>query len=651
MAHSRLGQALAFVILLLGFGLSAQARADEAISCVQRALHERGYDPGAIDGVMGPATLAAATTVARADTLDLAPLSTATAPSWCAVLATAPALPEAGATGGPLDRYRNTDPGALPLGIWFHSSVATEHRKLIVDDLAWLQGLGSLQRGDRLAALLGLPIDLSGADLVAWLVRNVALISEVDLCPESTLQLWSWGRDPGREAALASVNQPDCAQGFDPEAVFGWATEAGATIFEDHTLYAELHQFDDHLLLYPLVAEPAADQNVPAVMLNFDRLADDARSALHQRMVRLSTLFHEAFHIASGQDHVDCQAGGFAEADITTSFVDLSGRVITDDDCDSGFASYALESLILEVFAASCDCSFDQRLDAIILALGYWDFVQIPLVTPSVLPPNPLLGDARPRKFASLPPEPYFEQLRWFGEVTAADCQAAGGTCASMTAWRDDMAELARWAEELAASGGFSAPWRVPRGTATPIDSVAAGNWLKLARGAAKRGYNVPLIWIPACAQFGADCTAVLSVPMTEKEPFDARDPLHVLNALNRAGAAAYLTLDTYDDPFIVMTGNGYGHVVIFDGCGGDGKCEDAWLLDKTRPANSLSAAAARAWDRDHTAKVSFADDGVPMLRRDLKESERASAGQLDAVVAEWLEARLAFRDYANGKG
>jgi len=41
MAHSRLGQALAFVILLLGFGLSAQARADEAISCVQRALHER----------------------------------------------------------------------------------------------------------------------------------------------------------------------------------------------------------------------------------------------------------------------------------------------------------------------------------------------------------------------------------------------------------------------------------------------------------------------------------------------------------------------------------------------------------------------------------------------------------------------------------
>src|SRR4051794_29726423 len=76
--------------------------ANGAEACVQQALAERRLYKGALDGLIGPASVAAAASFATASGFPMSPLNDATTVEWCAVLA------------GWNAREANSLPSALP---------------------------------------------------------------------------------------------------------------------------------------------------------------------------------------------------------------------------------------------------------------------------------------------------------------------------------------------------------------------------------------------------------------------------------------------------------------------------------------------------------------------------------------------------------
>jgi hypothetical protein len=79
----------------------------------------------------------------------------------------------------------NPDSQALETGLFFHSSVPNEVRKLIVDDLAWLATQNNLRNTDRLAKVLGITAQpLTGGHIAAWILARVAVIVDSTWCDE-----------------------------------------------------------------------------------------------------------------------------------------------------------------------------------------------------------------------------------------------------------------------------------------------------------------------------------------------------------------------------------------------------------------------------------------------------------------------------------
>jgi peptidoglycan hydrolase-like protein with peptidoglycan-binding domain len=81
----RLRAAATALVLVLGVGGAQAGPAD--VRCAQQGLQNQGFDPGGVDGVIGPGTRAGATAylAANADS-DLPALTTATATTWCGAL-------------------------------------------------------------------------------------------------------------------------------------------------------------------------------------------------------------------------------------------------------------------------------------------------------------------------------------------------------------------------------------------------------------------------------------------------------------------------------------------------------------------------------------------------------------------------------------
>jgi hypothetical protein len=96
-AIPRLPVLSALALLWVG-ALGGPAAAGPAEECIQEVLALHGYDPGSIDGVMGPRTRAMAESFAHDWRLEVPRLSAATAPEWCEILR----LAQRGA-GQPLD--------------------------------------------------------------------------------------------------------------------------------------------------------------------------------------------------------------------------------------------------------------------------------------------------------------------------------------------------------------------------------------------------------------------------------------------------------------------------------------------------------------------------------------------------------------------
>lgn len=420
-----------------------------------------------------------------------------------------------------LSRLKNTTPGAGPAGLYFHSSIPAAARLTIVSDLAWLHDFGPFQGSESFARQLRInkPV-LTGADLVQWLLQRVRILASIKSCPFDTLVILD-DSDASQGLRLAKSPLPVTCEL--PQQVR--ATTAGAVdnftlriLMETHRVWhladERDHQtdgvmLDDFILIHPLKAFP---RDPPVVLLNLDKESS--------RFKRLVTLFHEARHLESGASHITCGATIF---DLSPSLGGASNYVLKDrpaaNMCDvRSTDAYGTGATLSYLLASNCrNCSSADKLAAFVDAQFEWNHVNIPLRQAVAVDqagyeiPDGLMGQT----LSSVPHLAYFVTLRAQMEARRNWCLANGGRT-SACSWQlramqqvdGAIAYFGQWERD----GKFSESWsradvsgRAPN-VDLGIDAAAVSSWIRTAERASSQGYNVPLTWMPPCAQFGAAC-------------------------------------------------------------------------------------------------------------------------------------------------
>ncbi len=515
-----------WVLAVLAAGAAAlwsvPAAAAEPGACVQEKLAARGLYKGPADGVLGPLTTAASAAFTSSMTFPMPPLTTATAAEWCAVLTgwdrrDANPFPDKPGLGAAILPYRNSDTAALPIGIRFREDVPVAIRKLIVDDFAWLAKLGPLQQTDHLTRLFGLPVQISGPDLLAWYVHRVHAMGSGKICPRRELVLEPTSKTTWQMSDSFNLNCNDLPKGAD---AFVDIPTVGADPGTGRAVYV-----GDQVMLAATAHESAPMINVVtngSKNLSFGANADDD---IGERIYRLSVLAHEAFHtIATDDAHYACDDLDYIfDGKFDVGYFGYGRNSGSPaEDCDVGFKAYAAQTFVLEALAASCDCSARTRNTILQWATEIAAVSVVRLKEPWKVPDHAdLRGTALAgKRFTDIPIQPFFDLSVQLAEGVAAaqqDC-ASNARCQKMIA-------QARAFSDLATAAFGQSPerlkqgWRLPPGDKTEIDTDWAMVWLARAQRAAGSDYNVPLRWVTPCRNSPMGCEKDWLGAITSIEP------------------------------------------------------------------------------------------------------------------------------------
>jgi len=547
------------LVALLSLLAVAPAIGQEDVACVQRGLARSGHDAGPVDGSLGQRSRDAAAAFAATTRFPMPELSRATAAEWCAVLEAWPGdgtLPveAAEAAAGPAAAFLNTADDALPVGIRFGETVPLPWRRLLLTDLAWLNGLGTLEGSEDLAAMYGLAGPVSGSGLVAWLVSHVAEIGVAE-CPRR------WAKqtpDHRRYDVILACSEPGTVLAFVPyrentglrfdyvgrEAVIGGASPrvmyVDATLFEPQTAF---------------FGEPV----------------------LRGRMHRLTTLFHEAFHLDKAPGHVACIRDALFARQIEFGLFDYETGA---EDCDSSrfHSAYAAEAMLAELVSRNCRCSAAERAEVLDVGTDLWLHVQTRLPAPiRVSAP----GHPEGLEVTAVPSRRFFAAYERLSKL-AVEAGAATREQATLAPARQVVRQIEA---ALAGDPDLLAAWQGrPREREPAALSPWAPVWLARALRSDPDGYNLPNAWVVPCEATPAGCSAgfatspgseiAVSVPPRMRSTWgfvevDAPGAQAItIKALHLDGGAKF-GLYRYDpawDGLIEMASAGAGQVLRFDG-------------------------------------------------------------------------------------
>lgn len=471
-------------ILVIGSVAAGPAIADDNILCVQQELTEHQLDPGPADGLLGDPTRQAALAFAATIALPMPDLTVDNAAEWCGVLLGW----EAREWMPPVDDgllevlapLRNDDPGAVPLGIWFDETVPTETRRTILEDLAWLDGLGPLRHTDELTAFLGLPATITGSDLLGWLVTHIAAIAADQSCPTRIISYLG-----------ATKLQPR------------------DHVYECQPAYGILSSF----ILPPAFPEARAQLAIlgeeivvgtgygPAVVYLTSQFLGDPQPGGRNRIDRLITLFHEAFHIFEESEHVDCTPEYLLRP--------RGGYRGCDRGLDGAYTAGALFGLVL---AENCGCPDSTVIEILNRSnLQSWH-IEIDLPGPIERPTDPIQLLALnmyepPGPVLMVPPRWFFDaRIRAYELTIAVYGTAPNGV--------DLQPRVRAWQElRLMAANAFPGEgrswWEIQVRPPVPPLAYWPSVWLARALRSEESGFNVPLVRVRPCAGTPVGCESV----------------------------------------------------------------------------------------------------------------------------------------------
>ena len=466
-------------VLGLAVANSPLAAAGEHATCIQLELQERGYDVGSVDGELTPQTIVAADRFAEAALHPMPALAEADAAEWCHLLRSWDDLTAAHLDSQP---FANTDPGALPLGIWFDSPVPISARQLILDDLLWLANLGELEASADIAAFLGLGSATTGTELVAWLLLHARAMSVTPVCFGSPTVLFVELSNSATPTRSVGIDVPYRCDGVSQN-YWGfveynpYSPRPIARIYDGHTVYTSERAF-------------------PVIHLG-NRFIQQRGRAFIDRVGRLLTLFHEAHHIADGSNHVTCSRLNLLSR---TNEFGRRGTLLNGvgHNCDIGVRSaYFLDGIMAELLLANCvRCGEDEADGIRDIAVRAYMRVQLPLSSTQRIVNGGLFAGRNvpevPIRF--IPPERFFalRASEYIDEV------------GRVPPW---FAELQGIAEQLAWTGRYvDEPWVTRPAVPSSASTDLAMAWLLRASRSRSEGYNVPLGHAPPCEQTPIGC-------------------------------------------------------------------------------------------------------------------------------------------------
>ncbi len=452
--------------------------ADEAVGCAQAGLRSHGYYAGPVDGMVSFEMIEAAEMFAEATTFPMPSLTPASAPEWCHMLRAWDDLTVADRE--PRELNNNTNPGALPLGIWFDTPVPMTVRQLILDDLIWLAALGELEASAEVASFLGLGPSATGSELVAWLLLHVRGVSVTLPCLRSPTVLVNDALDGSADSIHAGI---DVFRRCDGALRGYWG-------FVEENAYSPrlaARYYDDHVLF-------TRGEAFPVIHLGDLFIQSRSSRAFINRVSRLTTLFHEAHHIAGAPDHVTCSHLNLL------SRTDAFGRPGTmlngiGRNCDVGIRSaYYLDGLMAELLLANCaECGPAEADDIRRLAIRAFMRVQIRLSSAQLVDGSDLFDrvNASEVRIQYIPPDRFFElQADEFADASE-----------EMPPW---FVELRAIAAQLADDvDHLDEPGVVTPAAMNPDLAMA---WLHRAHRSGDQDYNVPLVAAPPCEQTQIGC-------------------------------------------------------------------------------------------------------------------------------------------------
>ncbi len=420
----------------------------------------------------------------------------------------------------------NHDPDALPVGIRFHSSLATEFRRLIIEDLQYLWDLGALEDSDLLAAMLGQPAGtLTGRDVATWLIQSMPVVSGTDYCHGGSLFR---AEAEGTLRPFRAREVEECA-GRESYAALTYIYPPyfrGATILVNDE-FSEVPEGQKGFRILSLVAMPTGEG--PA-----------------SRIGRIEVLVHEAFHSRNNAPHVACAE---EERLIFADKVTLGGYEFDPaEECDSAedgyFSAYAAGAEAIRVLTLHCEeCDDAARMELGFTQMSVWGVTGL-ATRPFTIPDEGVLKDSglTGRSIAVVPPFRFFEAAR---AAMSAGLRGCGYVCGA--GWRDDLEDAVKAIDALeehlrGEDGLLPEAWAKPA-LAEPIeapvlDHEGAARWLAAASAAKENGYNVPLAFQIPCQELGVECARILAayrgVAVEGLAPGWTQDPL--IEELSREG-------------------------------------------------------------------------------------------------------------------
>lgn len=405
-----------------------------------------------------------------------------------------------------VENFRNTDPGALPRGLYFDSKLPVAWRRMLLDDFAWLSKLGELPRGAALAAALGLETPLRGDQLLTWLLDRVVVIAGIKSSPEPVV-LSAVLPGPARVASVAGdltvAEEADVSAKVMGAKKIAYFT-ADARIASDKEINAL--RIDDRYLLLARSATKGASNYFPVVFVD-EQVFASKDSILVDRITRLGILLHEASHLSGLPDHHLCSTNNLDRVLHRNGF--WSDRMRETSPCDDVTGgAYAVEASVRASLVAACSqCTIADKYGLANEVIS--KYIESPLPSPVRIPAIRTSAHTRGLVGAvvsSLPPSSYFEESLALIDLSEAMANSQGRTCPQCDVERGTLIDLRRWAKDQQPNIACQTrECAVPKGT-MPLDTdvIATRKWLSAALQATS--HNVPLMWVPRCEQFLGGC-------------------------------------------------------------------------------------------------------------------------------------------------
>ena len=402
----------------------------------------------------------------------------------------------------------SADPAAMPVGIRFMSTVPLETRRLVIEDLGWLNELGPLPESDLLAGLLGISErPLTGAHLAAWVAQAIHTMVGPDFCTSGARLVAS--HEPIRLDFIEDAESRE----FCLEEPTDWAWSAIQTVVGRRARQVDLVYIDGELLVPRRIGGYIAG----LVAINEAALADSyGEIAELPRQVRIVLLVHEAFHAVRDAYHIICNERWMLGPQET--IVGAIEWEPYDRDCDQvGYeGSYTIEAETMRLLAEMCeDCSTEEREALAYHELESWSAVGVFADAPMEIPPSGALSETvgiTGTEFVVFPPRRFFaameEDSRYSYELCEdRDCRQR------WTTYLGETRKLLEILDEAAAAGRLPEVWAEPAlSQAMPgldLDLAATSQWLAAAGAAEATGYNVPLRFMVPCDQVAASCSTI----------------------------------------------------------------------------------------------------------------------------------------------